>query len=186
MLNKNNPLKSHQHYIVSRILPILVILLVFVLLQARSAHAGATFGAYTGPFWTNPGYSFTIAVTSLTDPHEIIGLSYTVNGGTAQCSDCVCTSPNCDPAAGTGTWACSIPVNNNTSTITWDISAYSEAACTGTKIQGPADGYVGSPTAIRLSTLSASSAGLPPVQIGASIFLLVVAGVVLLRRRRAA
>jgi hypothetical protein len=153
-----------------------------------NAYAAVVSPSYTGPIYLNPGYQFTANVTSLTTPHQFVGLSYSVNNGAALCSNCTCTSPDCNPATGVGNWACSIPTSYNSATIVWNISAYPNASCGGNQALMHSGSFTTAPTVIQLRTLAAR---LNAVNFqadwltltGAGLAVLCAVGVIWLRRR---
>lgn len=163
-------------------LPVFLLLVSLVLITTGTVHAAAVFGSYTGPVWLNPGYGFTVTLATLSSPHQYIGLLYTVDGGAAVCADCSCTSPDCDPETGTGTWVCAIPSTYNNATIVWEMSAYPNVQCSGNKVTGPTGSFSTGPTAIKGYALTAGAAESHIVHIGLTALVVVGAVVFVLER----
>ena len=153
--------RSKSLFIKSGTIILLFISLAFM--AVISVFAAATFGSVSGPEWLNPGYQLDAEVTALSEPHNNVCLEFSVNSGAANLQSCSCTTPNCNPTNGIGTWACVIPSNYNDAEISWDISAFPGGSCTGTKVQGPTGSFNTDPTAAELINFGISdSVGFSP------------------------
>ena len=120
-------------------------------LMAGTVYAAATFGTPTRT-WLNPVYRFTVPVTSLTSPDKSICLAYSANGTAQTPVLCTCSGANC-PGGADATYTCNIATNLISSTVTWDISAYTaNNGCTGKSIPGPTGSFNTGPTAVSLAS----------------------------------
>lgn len=127
---------------------------VIAFLMAGTVYAAATIGTASRT-WLNPGYRFTVPVTQLTNPDKSICLAYSVNGTAQTPVLCTCSGANC-PGGADATYTCNIATNLISSTVTWDISAYTaNNGCTGKSIQGPTGSFNTGPTAVSLVSLEA-------------------------------
>ena len=165
----------------------IILPLVFALIIVSNAYAAATFGAWSGPIWLNPGYQFLVNIIAIDDPHHYVNLTYSVNNGAAQCSPCSCTSPACDPVTALGQWVCTIPNNYSDSTISWDMSAYPARTCSlGSKEKGPADSFTTGPTSILLTKFTSMRANASNSSTGTILIFaaVVVSGSMLFAYRR--
>ena len=147
---------------------------------AGTAYAAVIWvGAPTGLVYLNPGYQFTVGVTSMTQGDDRVCLRYTVNGGPTTTVYCTCTEPNC--GTGAGTWVCTIPTNYDNSTINWNIGGYNNN-CNGQPTSGLTGSFPTGPTAVTLTSLDAPTqpaSWLLPL----GLALLVGAFLLLIRRR---
>jgi hypothetical protein len=137
------------------------LILALTLLGTGSAIAAASFGGFTGPVWINPGYRFTLDVSSISEPDKVVCLQYSVNNYT-NTENCSCHSPECDPSTSMGTWTCTIPQSYNNTTISWDMSTWtagSDNACGNKATQGPTGTFDTYPTAMTFSSFSSRTNG---------------------------
>ncbi len=158
----------------------IALLLILVLAAVTFAEATIT---VTGPTWNNPGYTWTVSVTAMSNPDKLVCL--TINGAATPCA---CNSPACDATTGLGTWVCTQATNVPNGT--WNIDSWTAgggSSCGGDKnATGEKSGSFG-PNAITLARFQAARLGqasspllLPAVALGLAALL---GAAVVVRRR---
>ena len=136
----------------------ILFLCILTLLGVGKAMAAFAWGTVTGPVWLdpNPGYRFTINVTTMSQDDHYVCLAYTV-GTTTTTALCSCTAPDCTPSTGLGVWVCTVPSNYSSTTVGWDMSSYVNSSCGLKKTQGPTGNFNTGPNAITLDYFKAGS-----------------------------
>jgi hypothetical protein len=133
---------------------VLVLWLLLLLSTAATASAAMTYDSYTGPVAIpGTGYQWTINVTTLTPPDNVMCLAYSVDGAAA--TKVPCTGSNGPGNA--GTWTCLIP-EYDSATVDWDLSVWSAGSggtCGALRTQGPSGTFQTGPLAVTLSAFRA-------------------------------
>ncbi len=116
-----------------------IVVLMLALGLTATALAGATFGALTGPIpvgVTPSGdltYQWTVDVTSMSAPDEIVCLEYTTDIASGDFCDpsgaafgavapCSCIGPDC--ASGVGVWSCDVDLPAAAGEVTWVLGTW--------------------------------------------------------------
>jgi hypothetical protein len=178
---------KHSGKFDQRLVPVAGLLACIILLVvATTVLAAAVYSNFTGPTWTNPGYRWTVDVSSMTQNDKQVCIEYSINGGAATVAQCSCVGANC--ADGVGSWTCTAP-NVSSGSLSWRVGAWTAGGggqCGAESTNMGSGSFTTGPNALTLRSLQASpvaATALPLTGVGVAAVSLAGAAVIWRRRR---